>query len=110
MSGTIKKEGNTNRLTLSEGTGAIKAFVGASAAFGEADAAFAPAHVLLAALRARRGPGKVMDEMGRTDPGQALRVYRQAMHRDEDEKRKLPPLVDGMCTTDHESEMIEAPT
>jgi hypothetical protein len=36
-----------------------------------------------------------MDEMGHTDPALALRVYRQAMRRGEDEKRALRSLVDG---------------
>jgi integrase len=40
-------------------------------------------------------PGIVMDEMGHTDPALALRVYRQAMRRDEDEKAALRALVDG---------------
>lgn len=39
------------------------------------------------------GPGVVMDEMGHTDPGLALRVYRQAMRRDESEKGQLRALV-----------------
>jgi hypothetical protein len=30
-----------------------------------------------------------MDEMGHADPGLALRVYRQAMRRGEDEKARL---------------------
>lgn len=40
-------------------------------------------------------PGVVMDEMGHTDPALALRVYRQAMRRGEDEKQALRVLVDG---------------
>ncbi|HUA12286.1 MAG TPA: tyrosine-type recombinase/integrase [Solirubrobacteraceae bacterium] len=40
-------------------------------------------------------PGVVMDEMGHTDPALALRVYRQAMRRDEREKALLRDLVDG---------------
>jgi integrase len=40
-------------------------------------------------------PGVVMDEMGHTDPALALRVYRQAMRRDEGEKAKLRALVEG---------------
>ena len=40
-------------------------------------------------------PGVVMDEMGHTDPALALRVYRQAMRRGEEEKRALRALVDG---------------
>jgi integrase len=34
-------------------------------------------------------PGVVMDEMGHADPALALRVYRQAMRRGEDEKAAL---------------------
>lgn len=40
-------------------------------------------------------PGTVMDEMGHTDPGLALRVYRQAMRRDEEEMAALRALVEG---------------
>jgi integrase len=40
-------------------------------------------------------PGVIMDEMGHTDPALALRVYRQAMRRGDDEKRKLRALVEG---------------
>lgn len=40
-------------------------------------------------------PGVVMDEMGHTDPALALRVYRQAMRRDESEKAALQALVEG---------------
>jgi integrase len=40
-------------------------------------------------------PGVVMDEMGHTTPGLALRIYRQAMRRDEGEKDALRSLVDG---------------
>jgi hypothetical protein len=36
-----------------------------------------------------------MDEMGHTDPALALRVYRQAMRRGEDEKAALRALVGG---------------
>jgi len=38
-------------------------------------------------------PGVVMDEMGHADPALALRVYRQAMRRGEDEKGALRALV-----------------
>ncbi len=41
-------------------------------------------------------PGAVMDEMGHADPGLALRVYRQAMRRGEDEKAALRALVEGI--------------
>ncbi len=44
-------------------------------------------------------PGVVMDEMGHTDPGLALRVYRQAMRRSEGEKNTLTALVDGHQAT-----------
>ena len=37
----------------------------------------------------------VMDEMGHTDPGLALRVYRQSMRRGEDEKAALRALIEG---------------
>lgn len=40
-------------------------------------------------------PGTVMDEMGHTHPALALRVYRQAMRRGEDEKAQLRALVEG---------------
>jgi hypothetical protein len=35
-----------------------------------------------------------MDEMGHTDPGLSLRVYRQSMRRGEDEKQALRTLVE----------------
>ena len=40
-------------------------------------------------------PGTVMDEMGHTNPALALRVYRQAMRREDDEKAQLRALVEG---------------
>jgi integrase len=40
-------------------------------------------------------PGTVMDEMGHTHPALALRVYRQAMRRDDEERTALRALVDG---------------
>jgi integrase len=43
-------------------------------------------------------PGVVMDEMGHTDPGLALRVYRQSMRRGEEEKAHLRALVEGSDT------------
>jgi hypothetical protein len=43
----------------------------------------------------RQAPGAVMDEMGHTDPGLALRVYRQSMRRDGGEKARLQALVEG---------------
>jgi len=36
-----------------------------------------------------------MDEMGHTDPALALRVYRQAMRRGDDEKAALITLIEG---------------
>ncbi len=42
-------------------------------------------------------PGVVMDEMGHTDPALALRVYRQAMRRGEDEKAQMRALVEGVA-------------
>jgi integrase len=41
-------------------------------------------------------PGVVMDEMGHTDPGLALRIYRQSMRRGDDEKAALKALVEGV--------------
>ena len=43
-------------------------------------------------------PGVVMDEMGHTDPGLALRVYRQTMRREDDERARLQALVEGVET------------
>jgi hypothetical protein len=40
-------------------------------------------------------PGVVMDEMGHTDPALALRIYRQAMRRGEEEKAQLRALIEG---------------
>jgi integrase len=40
-------------------------------------------------------PGTAMDEMGHTDPELALRVYRQAMRRGDDEKAALRTVVVG---------------
>ena len=36
-------------------------------------------------------PGVVIDEMGHTDPGLALRIYRQSMRRDDDETSGCGP-------------------
>ena len=57
-------------------------------------------------------PGVVMDEMGHTDPGLALRVYRQAMRRGEDEKAQLRALVEGSDTAGLDPELsgLEHPT
>jgi hypothetical protein len=41
-------------------------------------------------------PGTVMDEMGHADPGLGLRIYRQAMRRDEAERAKLRALIEGV--------------
>ncbi|MFI4985298.1 MAG: tyrosine-type recombinase/integrase [Solirubrobacterales bacterium] len=40
-------------------------------------------------------PGVVMDEMGHADPGLALRIYRQAMRRGDDEQQQLRAVVAG---------------
>jgi integrase len=40
-------------------------------------------------------PGVVMDEMGHTSPNLALRIYRQAMRRDEGARARLRALVEG---------------
>ena len=55
-------------------------------------------------------PGVVMDEMGHTDPALALRVYRQAMRRSEDEKAALRALVEGgeVVANSGQREKIEA--
>ena len=45
-------------------------------------------------------PGVVMDEMGHTDPSLVLRVYRQTMRRDDDEKTRLRALVEGGAMAD----------
>lgn len=59
-------------------------------------------------------PGVVMDEMGHTDPGLALRVYRQSMRRGADEKARLQALIEdaeladsGRRATEHSSEVVE---
>jgi hypothetical protein len=41
-------------------------------------------------------PPTVMAEMGHTDPGLALRIYAQAMRRDESEQNRLRALVSGV--------------
>ncbi|HEX4482395.1 MAG TPA: site-specific integrase [Solirubrobacteraceae bacterium] len=43
-------------------------------------------------------PGTVMDEMGHSDPGLALRVYRQAMRRDGVEISRLRAVVEIGCS------------
>ena len=40
-------------------------------------------------------PPTVMAEMGHTNPGLALRIYAQAMRRDDAEREQLRALVDG---------------
>lgn len=40
-------------------------------------------------------PPVVMQEMGHTDPGLALRIYAQAMRRDDAENERLRGLVEG---------------
>jgi integrase len=54
-------------------------------------------------------PGTVMDEMGHTDPGLALRVYRQAMRRGDDERRALVRLVDGATAGDQNGRAADLP-
>jgi hypothetical protein len=54
-------------------------------------------------------PGTVMDEMGHTDSELALRVYRQAMRRGEQEKAQLKALVEGgVLANSGQREEIEA--
>jgi integrase len=55
-------------------------------------------------------PGVVMDEMGHTDPGLALRIYRQAMRRGEDEKAALRALVEGATVEADEQSSQLAPS
>lgn len=51
----------------------------------------------------------MMDEMGHTDPGLALKVYRQTMRRDEDQTAQLRALVDGeIMANSGQWEQIEA--
>lgn len=52
-------------------------------------------------------PGIVMDEMGHTDPELALRVYRQAMRRGEQEKEQLQALVEGGAVDAARPEAVE---
>jgi integrase len=53
-------------------------------------------------------PGIVMDEMGHTDPGLALRIYRQAMRRGEDERAQLQALAEGSGMGIFEERAIDA--
>jgi integrase len=55
-------------------------------------------------------PGVVMDEMGHTNPGLALRVYRQAMRRGEDEKTQLRALIEGAEVADIGRRAPETPS
>ncbi len=55
-------------------------------------------------------PGIVMDEMGHTNPGLALRVYRQAMRRGEDEKARLRALIEGGEVADIGRRASESPS
>jgi integrase len=44
----------------------------------------------------------VMQELGHTHPGLALRIYAAAMRRDDDENERLRALIDGgLVTSDH---------
>lgn len=49
-----------------------------------------------------------MDELGHTDPGLALRVYREAMRRREHEKAKLRALAEGVWADDWADEAVNA--
>jgi integrase len=55
-------------------------------------------------------PGIVMDEMGHTNPGLALRVYRQSMRRGEDEKTQLRALIEGGEVADIGRRASETPS
>ncbi len=55
-------------------------------------------------------PGIVMDEMGHTNPGLALRVYRQSMRRGEDEKAQLRALIEGREVADIGRRASETPS
>lgn len=44
-------------------------------------------------------PGSVMDQIGHTDPGFTLRVYRHGMRRDEDSRARLAQLVGTQQST-----------
>ena len=48
--------------------------------------------------------------MSHTDPGLALRVYRQAMRRGEDEKAALRALVEGQSLDETSSTVSETAT
>jgi integrase len=53
-------------------------------------------------------PPTVMAEMGHTTPALALRIYAQAMRRDEGEKARLRALVEGGQLADIGSRNLEA--
>jgi len=57
-------------------------------------------------------PGVCMDELGHTDPALALRVYRQSMRRDGDDKARLRALVEGgeVARTTMRHELVAAST
>ncbi len=48
-------------------------------------------------------PGAVMDQLGHTDAGFTLRVYRHGMRRDEDSKQALAQLVGMTAESDEVS-------
>ena len=51
----------------------------------------------------------VMQELGHTHPGLALRIYAAAMRRDDDENERLRALIDGgLVTSDHSEGAPEA--
>jgi hypothetical protein len=55
-------------------------------------------------------PGVVMDELGHTDPGFTLRVYRHSMRREQDSRKQLRALVGAVqLAPNGTSEQIEGP-
>ncbi len=55
-------------------------------------------------------PGGVMDQLGHTDPGFTLRVYRHGMRRDRAAKERLRVLVVGANWPSPDVEAPRAPT
>jgi integrase len=54
-------------------------------------------------------PGSVMDQIGHTDPGFTLRVYRHGMRRDGAAKKRLQALVRGAAWAAVDSSEAQAP-
>ena len=53
-------------------------------------------------------PGVVMDELGHTDPGFTLRVYRHSMRREQDSREQLRALIGAVqLAPNGTSEQIE---